>query len=547
MNYLSSLLLPLGHCEDAVFFLLKQLDIKCVKSNLKEKLLAHSNYPSLLAVGDVLTFYGVKSLSVLLAHEDWKESLDLPFIAGIKTNNLEHTVFCVVTAFSETEVEFYDPESKRVKRLANDDFDKKYKGVVLAIDAEEVREDPDYKKNQSKENQKFYFSLFALLFIPVITLISCGYLLSFDHSANGIYRSVFTLFSLLGVLTSALIIWHDIDNYNPVVKKFCGAGDKVDCDNILKSAASKIFGVSWGEIGLSYFLAVLLFLIFGGLYSAEKFSVLGLITVLALPYTVFSVFFQWRIAKKWCTLCITIQVLLLTQFLLLLLYNNQVFSALPGTSFNYLVLSFVFILLVVGVHLIVRGFDTQKEYWVQSIRLQRTKHDQQIFYPLLEKQRAVEAPSNEIGIFLGNQAGKYKLIKICNPYCAPCAKSHPEIEALVENYNEVGVQIIFTATDDEGDPARLPVLHLLALAAKGDVHRLQTALDDWYNSPDKDYNAFSKAYPVEDNIENYRPIVRQMYEWCASIGVAVTPTFFVNGRELPQLFTIPDLNYILLD
>ena len=35
------------------------------------------------------------------------------------------------------------------------------------------------------------------------------------------------------------------------------------------------------------------------------------INILALPYTIFSVYYQWRVAKQWCVLCLVVQGLLI--------------------------------------------------------------------------------------------------------------------------------------------------------------------------------------------------------------------------------------------
>ncbi|PUZ29772.1 hypothetical protein DCC81_10130 [Chitinophaga parva] len=36
-----------------------------------------------------------------------------------------------------------------------------------------------------------------------------------------------------------------------------------------------------------------------------------------------------------------------------------------------------------------------------------------------------------------------------------------------------------------------------------------------------------------------------MYEWCKKTNVTFTPTFFLNGYQLPENYSISDLKYFL--
>ncbi|MGF7230552.1 DsbA family protein, partial [Arachidicoccus sp.] len=36
-----------------------------------------------------------------------------------------------------------------------------------------------------------------------------------------------------------------------------------------------------------------------------------------------------------------------------------------------------------------------------------------------------------------------------------------------------------------------------------------------------------------------------MYRWCNKEGVMTTPTFFVNGHRLPEMYSVADLKYFL--
>jgi protein-disulfide isomerase len=39
--------------------------------------------------------------------------------------------------------------------------------------------------------------------------------------------------------------------------------------------------------------------------------------------------------------------------------------------------------------------------------------------------------------------------------------------------------------------------------------------------------------------------VNDMKEWCNKTEISFTPTFFVNGHQLPEIYNVSDLKYFL--
>src|SRR6202000_1810955 len=99
-----------------------------------------------------------------------------------------------------------------------------------------------------------------------------------------------------------------------------------------------------------------------------------------------------------------------------------------------------------------------------SDELQRLKHDPQLFDSLLRKQKKMTESTRGLGITLARENRRCKIIKVCNPYCGPCAKAHAPIEEILNNNPNVEVQIVFMATNKDGDIRAPPVKHLLAIA-----------------------------------------------------------------------------------
>jgi protein-disulfide isomerase len=268
---------------------------------------------------------------------------------------------------------------------------------------------------------------------------------------------------------------------------------------------------------------------------------------------IFSVYYQWRVAKQWCLLCLCVQGLLVLQLATTLLGGwhtllsfNTIEPGLIISTLTALVVPFIVTTLLIP------AFQKAKEGKQTSNELQRLKHNQEIFEALLQKQKMVAHVPDGLGITLGNPNASYKLIKVCNPYCGPCAKAHQPMEDLLENNPDVQVQILFTATNSEGDMKAPPVKHLLAIAEKNEEPMVKQALDDWYLAEKKDYEIFAAKYPMNGELKQQNAKIEAMKNWCDTTGIEFTPTFFVSMPndtnetvyyQLPSIYSVIDLKY----
>ncbi|HKJ45200.1 MAG TPA: thioredoxin domain-containing protein, partial [Balneolales bacterium] len=177
-------------------------------------------------------------------------------------------------------------------------------------------------------------------------------------------------------------------------------------------------------------------------------------------------------------------------------------------------------------------------------QLARFKNNGDVFAAMIRHQPAVARHPGDMGITIGHPKANNTLIKVCNPYCGPCAKAHPKIEELIDKNENWRVQIIFTASGDDEDQKTAPAAHMLAIADQKDETKTRKALDDWYNAEEKDYEQFAAKYPMNGEPDLQKEILKAMDTWCKEVGITHTPTFFVNGHELPGQYGIEDLKYI---
>lgn len=520
------------------------LQVPVTYTTILHTLEEHPDYPSLLSISDSLQSWGIESAGVKVSY-DQLINLPAPFLVHFKNNQL-----FLITEAKDSFITYLNEKNKKAQ-LPKNEFLEKWDGIALAPLLPPLggfkggRVETGYRKKRRQEILQ-QTSIPIALFIAFVLTIITG-MGTFHHSGlQAIFPFLLSVVLLAGVIVSGLLLWYEIDKQNPLLQKICTAGKHTNCSAVLQSGASKLWGIlTWSEVGFAYFTGGFFSLLLSGFNPAIA-EIVAWLNVLAVPYIFFSVYYQWRVAKQWCVLCLTVQSLLLAGFIICLTgkYYTVLPSAISVQHITLLIFSYLLPLFL---------WKQIKPLWLKArdgrlykLQLLRLKHDPRIFEALLPKQKNISQEEiQSLGIVLGNPRAKHTLVKVCNPYCGPCARAHPEIEIILENNPDVQARIIFTATEDEKDIRSKPVKHLMAINEKGDAGLTKQALDDWYLAPKKDYEAFANKYPLNGELLKQGEKLNVMSEWCEKTGISFTPTFFVDGFQLPEMYSVNDLRYLL--
>lgn len=519
--------------------LLRLLNVKVSDSTLSQTLQEHPDYPSLLSIADSLQMWKVETTGVRTTYNQLR-NLTCPILVHFKTSQL-----FLVTEVNDGSVTYIN-EKNREAMLSTKEFLGKWDGIALLASADgESCEQDYYKKHKEEVLQRIPVP--TAILIVLLLLISTGVNSLHKAAIQAVFPFLLSIVLLTGVIISGLLLWYEIDNHNPLLQKICTGGKHTNCSAILQSSASKIWGIlSWSEVGFAYFTGGFLSLLLSG-FNPAIIEVVAWLNLLAIPYIFFSVYYQWRVAKQWCVLCLTVQSLLLAGFIICLTgkYYTVLPLAISVKNVTLLIISYLLPLFL---------WNQVKPLWLKAregrqykLQLLRLKHDKRIFEALLPKQKNISQEEiQSLGIVLGNPEAKHTLVKVCNPYCGPCARAHPEIEKILEENPDVKARIIFTATEDEKDIRSKPVKHLMAINEKGNASLTKQALDDWYLAPKKDYAVFANKYPLNGGLLKQGDKLKAMSEWCEKVGINFTPTLFVDGYQLPKMYSAEDLKYLLV-
>lgn len=546
MKFIDKLFHPTQNCEEIAIVLCEALRIEYTRKTIVDALLTHPDYPSLLAISDVMKDYGVENISAYLKDAKELTKVSQLFIAQVVSENKSGKMFALIYSVSETGVSWYNPERHKQEEISFDEFEERFTGYIQVFQKSETCGESEYETNRLAEKQQYIKECFYTYSIPVFTVIVCVV----SIIKNGIIASVFpilyTFLVLIGAAVGVMLLMYEIDQYNPTLRKVCSIGQKTNCSAILNSQGAKILGIHWSVIGFSYFMGILLVLLANGIVHPLLLNGAAWLSIAALPYIIYSIYYQARVVRQWCPMCLVVQGVLLLLFFISLAGGFLLnFEELSWNIILPFMISMLFVFLATS--LLLPALEKAKAEKQRLIELQRLKHNPTIFDALLSKEKHITEFPEGLGITLGNPNGKLHLIKVCNPYCNPCAKAHPYVDRLIDNNPDICLQIIFLSNaGTEDDERLLPIKHMMAIAALGDVALIRQSLDDWYLSKKKDYAEFALKYPVtQSQLQAQMVSINNMRKWIDKFEITFTPAFFINGYLLPELYTVQDLEYFL--
>jgi protein-disulfide isomerase len=500
------------------------MKIPVSKTYIKKQLLSHPDYPSLLSITDILTELRIENTAVQI-EKDQLHEVNTPFLAHLNGNGGEFVIIKNRNNLDQQFPGFYD----------------RWGGVIIAVEKPlnwSHKENSDWIKKDSKTTRTLLLTLSTLaLFIFFSGIIT------FDWTKTGLM-----LIAAAGIFVSWMIVSKDLGIENKIAEQVCGKD--ADCNSVIHLSEKKLpFGIGWSDGGIIYFPFLLMGLLVTSSIGAGAsiYQLLVLFATASMLLTIVSIYYQWKVIKKWCGLCLVTVALLWLQFIVLLpeSINFLKYGFGKTTLIDIVQVSFILFITTTAWLWLKPMIKKNKKLESENFAAKRFKVNPDIFNALLEKQKKLHLNPDGLGIIIGNPAAENTIIKVCNPYCGPCAKAHPVIDKLLEENANLKVQILFTATDNENDIKAKPVRHLMALYEKNDKQLMQKALDDWYMADKKDYDAFASTHVLNGELENQAEKLKAMKAWCDEVKIEFTPTFFVNDYQLPKQYNIEELKYFL--
>lgn len=515
---------------NATYSLFNALGLRYTKFNLKNTLVNNYNFPSLASISDTLNEYNISNTSIKVEFSKLKD-IPTPFIANL---NIKDEEFVLVSKIENENVYYISNKRKIINTEA---FKVKWTGIILYAEKSE-------KSNEQNLKQNIRLQFLKLLKIPfAICLACCVFVFALSTQAFYFQLPYFLyLFSkVLGTVISILLLIQMVDLSNPFVKKLCSTIKKGNCNNILESNAAKIFGViSWSEIGFIYFTGSLLI----ALFTPSLISLLNILSFLAIPYTIFSIYYQWKVVREWCLLCLLIQIIFWVEAIVsLFLISKNSLSLLTLIDLAKFILLFS---LTIALWAFIKPFiESFFENQKLKVQLNKFKSDTALFNAMLKLNEPIHIEDDFPTIVYGNPKAEFEITIVTNPLCKPCAEAHKKIEKILElNVDEIKVQTIFAAGQKEEEERYMIAEKLISIYKNDSKSKAQDATNFWYNLKAKNNPSFDIEYPTKLK-GNEQIILEQHFKWCKNNMIVFTPSIFVNKYPLPDCYTIEDLKYFI--
>ncbi|MFH0843830.1 MAG: vitamin K epoxide reductase family protein [Bacteroidota bacterium] len=495
---------------------------------VKEALRSHPYYPAFKSICDALNEWKIENYPLRYKPEELKQ-LAPPYIVHFENGGSQMIAF--VTDIQENKVTYYD--SYKTKRETGfDEFIKKCSGAVILLNPDENSGEKDYRKKWQNE-------VISRAVIPLVALASVVFLLLVfpDFSGSGVERfkgiyEILLLTKVIGIVLSILLVLHEFEIRSRFTDKLCHLNKAINCNTVLNDKASKIFGwFGWADAGIIYFTGCLLFLLLD--VTDAGFSLIAIFSALSIPYPVFSIWYQGFVLKKWCPFCLCVQLILITEFILMLpFFSNLVFS------FTSLVSLFLIFLIVGVIYSLFIMYTREKisneDHYYRYLGF---KKNPVILRSLILNQKHFEIPVANSGLVFGRKDSTLKITAFLSLHCSHCARAFEKIKELLRSDTGTAVNLVLVTSESKIIDT---LYHYKKVNKENEALEL---IEQWFNTDPYSRNKVSSVLCIPDADEVSQEINNENTKLFKELGVFGTPTFFINGYQLPHQYDIDDIKY----
>jgi protein-disulfide isomerase len=507
--------------EKIVSRFLQLLEVPVSDKYVRKILAAHPDFPSLLSISDTLQRLGIEHAVGRIEKETLAE-LPCPYLLPLEIGRDDILLI----------------RNKQDLTKHKSDLEQ-WSGVVLKAESP--------KKIIDKANQELFLKERRSNHYTVALLTLVGILLLFPFVVSFSWL-VFTLLilAMAGIVVGYFIFAKEIGVTYSVVDAFCNPGKAAtnSCDTVLR-ADIHLLGIKFSDAVLTYFVFQALALsLVQALPQASGFvTALAWLSVVTLPIILFSLYYQFFVAKAWCRLCLLVVGILAIQISVFAIsYFNDSILLLGNVPFAAAIeLALLFAAIGLAVLLVKSKIENANQLSSVGANGNRVKHAVPVFTQLLAQQKKVDNRPFEKEMRVGNTDAPIQLIMASNLYCNPCKLKHEVVSQLISSYPHkvsVAFRFVKSGKDDES------VKHLLAYwvenihAKENESENTMKLMHDWFAL--RDFEKFKKQCPIEPNKEHEK-LAAEHFVWIDKANVGLTPTFFVNGNELSSEYVIDDL------
>ncbi|MFC4634814.1 vitamin K epoxide reductase family protein [Dokdonia ponticola] len=506
--------------------LLKLNKIAFDQEELTFQIQSHPSYPSLHAITGVLTHFNIDHLAMVVpATEEVLDQLPKVFLTCMKME--EDQLFGIVVKKGNSLITYYDAKDK--KEYSKEAFLHYFTGIIVAVEKKET-DRPSVKNKKATYLRTglsvgLGFLLLGLLYQTQLTIATIGY----------------GIIAFLGVFVSVVIIKQQSGIATSIGNAFCSnANTTKNCNTVLSSKGASLFGVKLSDLSLLYFTGLSCSVV---ILSMLQYAItpLYILSFIATPITLYSVYYQYAFAKAWCPLCIVIAGILVVHT------GIGVFQINDRIQINaLLVIGIVYTLTVVAWLYIEPIFLASKKLKKATIDFTKFKRNFVLFETLLTQTPKKETHINEASeIIFGNIHAPVSIVIFTSPFCKHCTSVHALVEDIIKHYGNlvaITIRISVNVINKESDVYKI-TSRLTEIFHKEGPDQCLRSMHDIYNGmlPNNWLNNWGNC--TEDAL--YEQTLINQQHWTKENGINFTPEILINGHSFPSEYAREDLKYFI--
>ncbi|MBW1294667.1 vitamin K epoxide reductase family protein [Aquimarina litoralis] len=508
-------------------------NIRVNKEELQLQLSSHPSYPSLHALTGVLDHFNIPNLALRVSvNSEMLKKLPPYFIANLVVDTVEDLVLVekkkgkikITTTANHTEL------------VKEEEFLSRWNGIILAIE----------KSHHIKEVEKSWYDNAIFNWISSVIVGLC--ITYFLVVQADFFAQVHFILSCVGLIISVFVVKHELGLQSSATNQFCNLTEKTSCDAVLRSKGSTIFKIfKLSDISLTVFAIYCLSWILFFIGEANGSAIISMFTVLAIPFSLYSLYYQYSVIKKWCPLCLGIVAVLMFQFGTLIV--NDFFTLISAFSNKGILLFILSIVTTISIWNVLKSLIKKKESFQKTTVDHYTfKRKFSIFKSLYEESDTL-LESNHFSeeLVFGNKNATVELVLVTSPLCFFCKKAHSDIEYLLDKLkNKIKVIIRFNVDITNKDAllyrlaTRLHTIYNIegehnALKALHEVYQEDINLQKWLDNQNT------------ENIRSFDRLLSNQHQWCQINAINFTPALYQNNMLFPQEYDRTDLIYFIDD
>lgn len=473
----------------------------------------------------MLDVYGVKTMGVNIPSKSLME-LNYPNILHTRND------FAIGIDCDNKTITYL--QHGKITQVAHDTFSRIWDGNALVVtETTDDAAEPNYGKNKREEvveRCKSYSIPFLLILAAICGIVS-------NASSLNLYTIASLILNVVGLCLCVLLMQKQIMGESLYGDKVCSLFHHADCNSILDDPNSKILGVSWSEVGFGYFIANILLI---SLYPAS-YSFVVSVNWFAMCFSLWSIYYQWLVAKSWCVLCVAVQTVI--TIMGVLSFISYINGDIKHSFISCLFASLTYAISIMAVHRYAVSENIVNERIQISQKYRALKVNSDVAKALITKGEYHETSLEDSNIVFGNPQAKMRITILSNPHCNPCARMHARVDNLLALYgDEICIQYILSSFNEELEDSNR---YLISCYDEKDRSKSWKAFSEWYEHHKHHYRELIQ----KQSQDLYSDIVNNEMErhakWRKRTGIVATPKILVNGYLLSKEYQIEDLPMII--